>query len=78
MDHHHSPLFPEGACVLQLQHGTVTRDKKQECAGAQTLPVLQTKIMQADPIIFDQVDWTAYGRALTAPHSPTNIDKTHS
>ena len=39
-DYTSSHVFPAGECILQLHHGTVTRDIKHACAEAQTLPLL--------------------------------------
>ena len=38
--------FPAGQCLLHLKQGTITRDLKQECAEAQTLPVLKAYIIK--------------------------------
>ena len=83
LDYTRLHIFPAGACTLQLQHGTVTRDIKQECADARTLPPLRLKIIQdsewQDPQIFDTVDWDSHSRALRKlhRHRPTLVKYIH-
>ena len=69
LDHTISWTFPAGEGVLHLRHGTITRNLKWECAEARNLPPLRSKIISDSewwsPSVFDAVDWSAHGRALT-------------
>ena len=62
-------LFPAGECLLMLSKGTITQDNKMELAEARNLLPLQDKIQSDagwwDPTVFDMVDWTAHGKALS-------------
>ena len=83
LDHKTTPIFPAAECLLQLHHGTISRDIKYECSEARNLPPLQKKIIQtsdwATHDVFDLIDWGAHSRALNkqGKHFPTLVKYIH-
>ena len=77
-------LFPEGQCVLQLPEGTITRNIKEECVKAWTLPpyreYVTTKSGWWTDKIYNMVDWTAHSQALKQheKHRTTLVKYIHS
>ena len=76
-------LFPAGECVLDLQHGTITCNLKEELPKAGNLPTFweknQTNAGWWDIDMFDHITWEAHGQALQqhAKHWPTFVKNIH-
>ena len=68
INHTTAHLFPNGEWILQLLHGTVTRNIKQVCAESRTLPPFICYMTKTSSWFthntFDLIDWTAHEQAL--------------
>jgi len=67
IDHTKVPVLPTSGCQIELPKGTLTHNCKLELKNARCAPELQAKLQakhswNAD--IFNDIDWTAHGRAL--------------
>jgi hypothetical protein len=61
------PILPTSGCQLNLEKGTVTFNLKQQLRMATSIPPLRAKLCKKHDWshdTFDNIDWTAHGRAL--------------
>ena len=83
IDHTKIHQFPKGMCLLQLSQGDSTRNIKQACAEARTLPAYKDYLCRKSKWwhsnVFDMVDWISHGQALKqhSKHHSTLVKYIH-